>query len=328
MINLNKDSIIYLLCPSKHFTGGPLALHQLGHKLNKMGFKVRMFYIPVIENPINDKFLQYNIPYTFQINDDSNNLLIAPETLTRYLFDYKHIKKAIWWLSIDNFFKSTIRNKIGRFLGVIRKFKFKDGYKYYHFAQSRYAFEFLKSKSNLDNDKLYMLSDYLLEDFLKPISHNTTQKEDIVLYNPKKGYEFTQKLIQNSINEYRWFPIENMTPTQVKNMLLKSKLYVDFGKHPGKDRFPREAAVCGCCIITGKKGSAGFYEDMPIPDEFKFINNESEIENILEKIRIVMQDYESEHTKFTKYIDEIKGQETIFENEIKDIFKLETAKDE
>jgi len=49
-------------------------------------------------------------------------------------------------------------------------------------------------------------------------------------------------------------------------MCVSRKLYVDFGKHPGKDRMPREAAVHGCCIITGRRGAAGNPFDIPIPN--------------------------------------------------------------
>ena len=30
---------------------------------------------------------------------------------------------------------------------------------------------------------------------------------------------------------------ENLTTKQVKELLLKSKVYIDFGNHPGKDRY-------------------------------------------------------------------------------------------
>jgi hypothetical protein len=320
MINLNKDSIIYLLCHSKNFTGGPLALHQLGFKLNNMGFKVMMFYVPEVENPVNENFSKYNLPYTFRIKDAPNNILIVPETATRHLFNYKMINKAIWWLSIDNFFKSTFKNKLGRLLGVIRKFNFKDAHKYYHFVQSKYAYEYLKAKANIDDERLYMLSDYLLDDFFQTEQFDITLKEDLVLYNPKKGYDFTQKIIKKSKNEFRWLPLENMSPAEVKKILLKSKVYIDFGNHPGKDRFPREAVICGCCIITGKKGSAGFFEDIPIGNEFKFNNTDAEIDRIIEKIRIILKDYISEQKKFHDYVHCIKTQEAIFEKEIRDIF--------
>ena len=43
---------------------------------------------------------------------------------------------------------------------------------------------------------------------------------------------------------------------QIINIYNKTKVYLDFGYHPGKDRMPREAALFNNCIITNKKGSA------------------------------------------------------------------------
>jgi len=322
MIHLEKNSVIYILCPSVKYTGGPLALHQLGFKLINAGFNVYMYYQPETKNPVNDNFKKFKIPYTFSVNDDSKNLLIVPETLTRHLFYFRKIRKAIWWLSIDNFYKTTLKNTLGRLLRVIKKFSFKNADKYYHFTQSRYAYEYLKEKQKISTDKLYMLSDYLFEEFLTNVNYDLNKKENIVLYNPKKGFEFTHKLISRSKMKIKWVPIENMTSSEVKDSLLKAKIYIDFGKHPGKDRFPREAAICGCCVITGKNGAAAYHEDIPIPKEFKFSDEEAEINAILEKIHFILNNYESEQQKFRKYIDIILSQEKIFEKEINKIFLM------
>ena len=65
-----------------------------------------------------------------------------------------------------------------------------------------------------------------------------------------------------------WVPIENMTPREVGELLASAKVYVDFGEHPGRDRIPREAALAGCVVITGTRGSAGNGIDIPIPSEY------------------------------------------------------------
>ena len=79
-------------------------------------------------------------------------------------------------------------------------------------------------------------------------------KRNNILYNPAKGLSdlmlFKQKL-QQITTDYTFIPIQNMSHTQIRNIMLQSKIYIDFGNHPGKDRIPREAAMCGCCIITG-----------------------------------------------------------------------------
>lgn len=117
--------------------------------------------------------------------------------------------------------------------------------------------------------------------------------------------EFTKKLI-NSAPDLTWIPIENLTTEGVKNLLCESMVYIDFGNHPGKDRFPREAAICGCCIITGKRGSAKYFEDIPISDYYKFDEDESLIPQIIDKIRFCLTNFEEESLNFKEYKDFIK----------------------
>lgn len=322
MINLKTKSIVYILCPSNHFTGGPLALHQLGFMLQKNGFIAVMYYTPISTNPINEQFKKYNLPYTFNIEDSNNNVIIIPEVMTDIAAKYHQIRKVIWWLSIDNYFKGSLKERIHRFLGIIKRFNFRNADKYTHFAQSEYAYQYLLRKSKISQNNLFKISDYLLEDFLDFDQSDFTNKKDIVLYNPKKGYRFTKKIIERSNNRFKWMAIENMTPSQVKEALLQSKIYIDFGKHPGKDRFPREAVICGCCLITGLEGSARYNEDIPIPDEYKFKNNKRDINAIISKIETIMNDFENEFTKFKEYVVEIKKQPDIFEKEIMKVFKL------
>ena len=38
IIKYSKDSIIYVACPAKIYTGGPELLHQLVYKLNNFGY--------------------------------------------------------------------------------------------------------------------------------------------------------------------------------------------------------------------------------------------------------------------------------------------------
>ena len=112
-----------------------------------------------------------------------------------------------------------------------------------HLCQSRYAAEFVKKQGILD---FLFLSDCLNEDFLT--SHAELSRDDRVLYNPSKGFWFTKKIIDAN-PDIDFVAIEGMTPAQTKSLMRTSKLYIDFGDHPGKDRLPREAAICGCCIV-------------------------------------------------------------------------------
>ena len=61
--------------------------------------------------------------------------------------------------------------------------------------------------------------------------------------------------------------------TELYQQLKKSKIYIDFGYHPGKDKIPREAVINDCIIITNTKGSAGNYGD--VPTEYKIKEKDS-----------------------------------------------------
>lgn len=319
MISLNVNSIVYLICPSKAYTGGPLALHQLGYKLRQVGINAVMYYYPLFDNPVNENFLEFNIPYTDHVIDHEDNIIIVPEIATHYLYNFNSIKKAIWWLSVDNFYweKRYYKERIKLILGLKKKLKFKNASNYYHFAQSEYAYQYL-IKKGICLDRVYKLSDFLLDRFFD--ESEISEKKDIIVYNPKKGLKITKFLIENS-PEFNWVPIQNMSPKEVQSLLRISKLYIDFGEHPGKDRFPREAAICGCCIITGKKGAAAFYQDIPISEKYKFDNPLSQVKDIKLLISKILIDYDDIKKDFHHYIDTIKKQESLFENEIKMIFR-------
>ncbi len=293
-------------------------MHQLAFKLLQFGLDAKIFYSKDVENPVHDLFKSYNIPYVFNISDSFENLLIVPETLTYYLFKYKSIKRSIWWLSVDNYFKKTLRNIIANNLGIISNYNFNSDLQIYHFCQSDYAFKFVTGKLNSCNN-VFMLSDFLLDDFAN-LNTLSNKRKNVILYNPKKGYDFIKILKKCPNNNFEWKPLVDMSPSQVKEELLSSKVYIDFGKHPGKERFPREAAICGCCIIVGKNGSANSNKDVPITDMYKF---ELSLENcnvIINLIDDIFLNFEYHKTHFEDYRVNISEQENIFKKEINFIF--------
>ena len=183
--------------------------------------------------------------------------------------------------------------------------------------QSQYAKNFLQQKK-LQN--ILSLSDYINEDY-KYNSSVTQNKKNIILYNPKKGWNFTKKLISKA-PELDWIPIQNMTRDQVKDIMLKSKLYIDFGNFPGKDRMSREAAMCGCCILTGKLGASAFYEDVMIDENYKFNQSRKNIPVIVNKIRTVLNNYENEINNFSNYRDFIQKEKELFEKDSLKLFSI------
>lgn len=335
-INLSENSKIYLVCPANFATGGTEGIHQLAFKLQKLGFpRVFLFYLNTTQdNPVHPQFEKYQIKYITKIDDEIDHLLIVPEIHTSLLYKYKHLQKAIWWLSVDNFLiskrlNSSIYYKI-KSLIIKRKlilpkrlfsFREKATEKIHHFYQSEFAREFL-IKNGVDQ-RLWSLSDYLNLSF-KERKFSESKRKNQIVYNPKKGIEFTQKLISLR-PDWSWVPIENMSPEEVGDLLGESKVYIDFGNHPGKDRLPREAAVSGCCIVTGRQGSAGNSIDIPIADKYKFDEKHTSFESILSQIDHLLKNYSEAILDFDTYRSKIREDEKIFEDCIKQIFEFSST---
>jgi hypothetical protein len=326
-INKNK-SIIYITCPANFATGGPYLLHQLAYKLIQLGYNAKMFYLTesINEDPVHEFYADMKIPYSLEIENNYSNLIVIPETFTNLIFKYENIQKVIWWLSVDNFLESDNKKpsfSTKRFLGLKKEryyYNFQKKPKHFHWVQSFYAERFLKSKG-ISNIKY--LSDYLNDIFIdevKNIKFDSTNKEDIISYNPKKGYEVTKILIEKTPH-LKWVPIENMTPKEVKELLLKSKIYIDFGHHPGKDRIPREAAICGCIVITNTKGSAVFFEDVSIPDQYKIEYSHEDETKIVELLETCLSDYDVKLKDFEFYKNKIINEEIRFNQDLEAIIK-------
>lgn len=330
MIKLTDTSIVYLVCPSARASGGPELMHQLAHHLAQKGVDARMYYVPQTKNPVHPNFVKYGTKYATEIDDNENNLIIFPEGLVTVYFELRHIRKCIWWLSVDNFYPTFLKsqftflpyNIIFRLLkfGAVQKYCLNKALKQrfaYHLVQSLYAKDHL-SKAGIDS--LY-LSDYINNVFITDAELvDVSNKENIVAYNPLKGYAFTKEIITRS-PQLRWVAIQNMTPEQVKDLLARAKVYIDFGDHPGKDRIPREAALMQCCVITGQKGSAAF-EDVNISPAYKFQDKVENIPAIISTIESMMRDYDSHISQYAAYRKEILESEDKFSKDIDQVFGL------
>lgn len=322
-ITVFDNTTVYVPCPASHATGGTELLHQFVHALRQQQVNAYIYYYRIKEDldPIHPQFRKYVTDYATEIVDAPHNILVVPETRTEYLFKYKHIRKVIWWLSVDFFYDYADVDRIStlkKMLGITKRFNIRHPERTpvdLHLVQSKYAAEHLE-KNHIT--RYEYLSDYLNAAFLQA-STGTEEKKNRVLYNPKKGFEFTKKIIDQS-PDLDWFPLINLTPDQVAEVCRTSKLYIDFGHHPGKDRFPREAAISGCCIITGRKGAAANTEDIPIPEQYKFADKDEEIPAIIRQIRYCLENFEQSRHQFDAYRTSIRQQEKEFNEQLSRIF--------
>lgn len=332
---------MFIYCPAKSYTGGPTLSHQFCFMLRQKGINAFMWYDcnPIKKffiDPVHDNYKKFDNPYTIKYpKDEKDIVIVALESNVSILRHYKKAKKYIWWMSVDNYFLN-----MGSVLDVIRKrfFYFKPTYEYCityaeaprysindssitHLVQSEYARLFLIGKG-ISSSKIFDLGDYLEEEILNVrVDPSTVRSDNVILYNPKKGFEFTSLIIQ-SAPQYNWVPLIDMSKEQVKEKLLTSKLYIDFGNHPGKDRFPREAVMCGCCIITGRRGAANNDMDIAIPQKYKFNDQLESIPAIIERISEILESYSSVCHDFDEYRRKIMGEKEEFNRQIESLFSF------
>tara|TARA_B110000908_G_C10256747_1_gene456088 strand:+ start:478 stop:1443 length:966 start_codon:yes stop_codon:yes gene_type:complete len=310
--------------PSYRFTGGPTLAHQLCAELSNQGFEASMYYYNVKDKKkvMHPDYAYFNNNYNTVLQDDENTIFIAPETHPDMLRSIKKGIKVIWWMSVDNYFDKYLTSRRNRILNIGGLLKFNiDRKDTFHFAQSQYAIEFLENRG-IDKKKIFYVSDYLNDIFIENSSkHMSEKKNDVILYSPKRGLEFT-KLIIKKMPEVEWIPLQNLTQQEMISLMQSSKLYVDFGNHPGKDRIPREAVINGCCIITGSQGSAKNEIDINISREFKFEEIDSEIDEIVNKIQNILANYNTNYELLKNYRKKITLEHKKFSEDVAMAFKL------
>lgn len=338
MIRLNSESIIYVFCPAYSHTGGIELSHQLVDYLIRKEKKAYIVYIHqnhIIDAPVPTSLSAYKIRSTTNIVDDSNNIVAIPEIYFGFESKYKSIQFAFWWMSVDNFYSNTsiisslsflsikdsfklIYNRVKRQIPLFNKVtlaRLKNvKNNHIHLYQSTYARQFLISKGIYN---LLPLSDYVNQDFL--LDKVEYPKENIIIFNPKKGYSYTKKIVK-ALPEYTFIALQDLSRGELLVLMKKSKLYLDFGYHPGKDRLPRETVINKCCIITGIKGSAYFFEDIPIESSYKFNQARCRLKKITNKVKFVMDNYDHCVDDFDFYRKRISLEKEKFFREIDEIF--------
>lgn len=289
-----------ILIPEDSVTGGPEALHQLQWALSELGHDVSATYVHrhvpywyrMLRKFDRSRGLTFETPQVLQAFtghgalsaklpawpplvlsvsstavpepyrkyaptierampvDRPDTVVVIPETMWPAARRWSRATVALWWLSIDNAVE---------FPGAIRAMRRPN---VLHLAQSHYAESVVRASGAR---RVLRVSDFL--DFQLPATDGTERREEVVLYNPRKGVEVTSAL-RAQLPGVTFVPIEGLDRKGVWDLLAGSKVYIDFGHFPGRDRLPREALAAGCIVIAGKRGASGFAADLPIPDEY------------------------------------------------------------
>jgi hypothetical protein len=316
--NHNGAHMIYVLSPANFATGGTELLHQFGRQAIDLGAEACMLYLNASSgiNPVHERFYHYDVPYSTDFGlICSDDVVVFPEIYTNLVHQTPARIKAVWWLSVGNYKPRHALRK--RMIDWFRGRKELDlaelGIR--HYVQSDFAREFIVTNGASFSG---YLSDYLSADFINGAANvDMTAKRDIIVYNPKKGMEFTKQVMAAAPN-FEFVPIQGMTPAQVADLLAAAKVYIDFGSHPGKDRIPREAAIMGCCVLVGAMGSAANAKDVPIPSRFKFAMTPFDVKSVVLTLEKCLEDFSVVSLEFDTYKQMIRHEECDFRAQVTD----------
>lgn len=191
-----------------------------------------------------------------------------------------------------------------------------------HLHQSEYARTFLEQHRL---GPTAPLGDYINEDYL---GFDTTKsslfRENFIAYNPAKGADRTAAILSElaAMNiDAVAMPIKGYSREGVRDLLSRSKVYIDFGNHPGKDRIPREAAAMGACVIVNRRGSAGNFQDVPLSDAYK-VDDQSPgfAQDAATKIQAVLGNFEFHSQQFNAYRGIIAEERQQFVTQVQKLF--------
>jgi hypothetical protein len=334
-------SKVLVFCP-EGTSGGPEALHQLASQIDSNGGSAFMLYNSGNTYSFAEGVLRSHNPPTAakarevfghygthplevaELPLDERAIVVYPEVWAngaRYAHGANpRYHRAIWWLSVDNYAGSVensneaaLRVQLLEDRGII------------HFYQCQYAADFLR---NNGVKRTYPLSDFTdrsirYESQIPDRNISIELRDNTIAYFPSKGREranlFFGKL--NGVgSEINVRPIQHMTKRDVRAALFGTKIYIDFGHHPGKDRVPREAACAGAIILLRKAGAAMFFADHPIDDEYLFDDVELENGKLAEKVYEILANPQLHWDRQRYYRHRVLLEEDRFDLEVRTYF--------
>jgi hypothetical protein len=309
----------FVFAPTGGRTGGIECQAQLVDALRYHGEEAFLSFYPTEDDGWtiqHYKSFGYNISAQ-QPEDKGTSVIIVPEINTILTKKYRNSINVINWLSIDNYYQkkweSPFRDLYKRYRTLYTaRLPIKSLSQCFHLTQSYYATKYLEKYSI----NAHYIGDYLNDEFFKQSKMYQLEKKNIISYNPKKGASFT-KLIQQIHPEFKMNPLQNLTRKELINELAVSKIYIDFGHHPGRDRIPREAAIMNCCLITSTRGSAGNQYDIKINDEYKFKISNKNVKEICNKISKIFNNYETHRMDQKDNVNQILNDKENYFNHVK-----------
>jgi hypothetical protein len=280
---------LVVVCPANAVTGGPEAMHQLVHIANHVERgSAAILYWPFAPHTTPQPYQHYVCPKILRDQVPEDALVVFPEIWPEMAHTFKN-RCALWWLSVGNFGTHGQRN--------LDKISL-------HLCQSEYAWDHVRDKG-----KRMMLTDWVS---VQPVLR---ERQPQVVVNPAKDAGLLRPFVQSG--RFQVAELGGMDSLGVSEVLHASKVYVDFGKHPGRDRLPREAALAGCLVMSTYIGSATYWEDMPLSNWYKF----ETLDEVIGKVAELM-DRESPSASQLVYQGWVAKNRSVFVKEVESLLSV------
>jgi hypothetical protein len=323
---------IVILVPQGLRTGGPEACFQLSDMLFRHGWRPEMWLITSVEQRLFAEALQGRRDITEQsiavpLRDHGideyrryqwkpftgttvgqSNLFVIPEIYLSWLPALGNSRTLVWWLSVDYAFRSLSEvNSNYLRMATVR-----------HAAQSAYAKAFLAALGLTD---VAMLSDYTVIHALEK-GRLLSSRPLRAVYNAGSKVigdisRFAAQLAAATGAEVS--PIRGLQRCQVYDAFATSRLFVDLGNFPGKDRMAREALLLGANVLIAASGSGAYEEDFPIPEQCRVsVHNISEILGLAAQMLFEPAAFQD---AFEPARQQIRAEESVFAAETVSVFR-------
>lgn len=325
-----RYSRILVLCPHKPRTAGPEALHQLVSRLNALGQPAAIVYHPFDAASQTPAPYQHHQAPVATYADEPGTLLLFPEVFPMLALRPRKAAVALWWMSVNNFtgqrYRSRFVDRLRYAVDVVRGERPLGGTRsvahLLHFAQSDHAARFLQARGIASLPLSDPIPGYTEAGYLAWLDGQLqgARRGDTILYNPVKGAYLSRRLIA-AFPQWRFQPLQNLDRAQLAQAFLQSKLYMDFGHHPGKDRLPREAALHGCCVVCARHGSAASPIDVPIAQRYKLdVHDRDFIRQFGQLAGDILERHAFHAPQFDGYRDIIRQEPLAFDQQIRAAF--------
>lgn len=325
----------YILCPWGE-TGGPEGLHQLCYELTNLGLNSRIVYYHPWSDRVESehagkicgRYNQYDgvkshTPNHISDLDDFSNVIILPEICrTRHIEIFK--KAKVVFLRLSNNTKESAPDPINYDSLYDPIFQ-----TCYTACDSSLIFKRIKETGFYDMSKVFMLTPNINLSYIRTEEELNNSRENVVLYNPAKGYNHIQKILETSKNfdtgiDIEFFPLKGLSQEELKQKIYTSKVYIDFGHFPGKDRLSREASSGGCVVLLGKRGSGSDWDDFQVNEKIDWneSNDSFDYELICKNIIDIVERYNYYFEKQKQYREIIRNERSMYIEQVKNMISV------